>query len=124
MAMVPVSPPDARSQQLGQQSGIASVYGYLGEMTASGEQLIDGALTAAHPSLPLGSFAMVTNELNGRSVVVRINDRGPFVAGRIIDVTVAVAQVLGLDGLGPVRVTPFGKSSFEISRPTIRAEGR
>jgi rare lipoprotein A len=94
-------------------------------MTASGERLTSGALTAAHRTLPLGSVVVVTNELNRRSVVVRINDRGPFVAGRIIDLTVAVAEALGLDGLGPVRVTPVGsKLLLDTSRPKTRAEKR
>ena len=62
------------------QSGIASVYGYSGGRTADGERMSDGALTAAHRSLPFGTLVRVTNERNGRSVVVRINDRGPFVS--------------------------------------------
>ena len=61
------------------QSGIASVYGYSGGRTANGERMSDSALTAAHRSLPFGTLVRVTNERNGRSVVVRINDRGPFV---------------------------------------------
>ena len=61
------------------QSGIASVYAYSGGRTADGERMSTGALTAAHRSLPFGTLVRVTNERNGRSVVVRINDRGPFV---------------------------------------------
>jgi rare lipoprotein A len=61
-------------------------------------------LTAAHRSLPFGSRVRVTNRSNGRSVVVTVNDRGPFVRGRIIDVTPAAARVLGFSGLGQVTV--------------------
>jgi len=93
-----------------EQTGIASVYGYVGELTANGERLTSHGLTAAHRTLPLGSSVTITNELNGRSVVVRINDRGPFVNGRIIDVTAPAARVLGLSGLDKVRITPVGKS--------------
>lgn len=59
-------------------------------------------MTAAHRTLPIGTFVRVTNRRSGRSVVVRINDRGPFVRGRIIDVTPAAAHVLGFSGLAPV----------------------
>jgi len=63
------------------QSGIASVYAYAGEKTASGERAHPGGFTAAHRTLPFGTRVRVTNKSNGRSVVVRINDRGPFVRG-------------------------------------------
>jgi rare lipoprotein A len=87
------------------QSGIASVYSTeSGSHTASGTRLDPGALTAAHRSLPFGSRVRVTNRSNGRSVVVTVNDRGPFVRGRIIDVTPAAARVLGFSGLGQVTV--------------------
>jgi len=91
------------------QSGIASVYSE-GSKTASGERLSPGALTAAHRSLPFGTMVRVTNNHTGRSVVVRINDRGPFVRGRIIDLTPAGAQVLGFDGLAQVTLEVVGKS--------------
>jgi rare lipoprotein A len=87
------------------QSGIASVYAYSGEKTASGERAHPRGLTAAHRTLPFGTKVMVTNKRNGRSVTVRINDRGPFVRGRIIDLTPAAAQALGFSGLAPVEVT-------------------
>jgi rare lipoprotein A len=90
------------------QTGIASVYAYSGERTASGERVSPGALTAAHRTLPFGARVRVTNQRNGRSVVVRINDRGPFVRGRIIDLTPAGAHALGFDGLAPVTVEPVG----------------
>ena len=85
------------------QSGIASVYSE-GGRTANGEHVSAGTLTAAHRSLPFGTMVRVTNESNGRSVVVRINDRGPFVKGRIIDLTPAGAHALGFSGLAPVTV--------------------
>src|SRR5437763_4346688 len=77
------------SQKAPFEVGTASWYGeyFQGRETASGEPFDMQALTAAHPSLPLGSFVRVTNLRNGRSVVVRINDRGPVVEGRIIDVS-------------------------------------
>jgi rare lipoprotein A len=87
------------------QSGVASVYSMeSGSRTASGAQLNPGALTAAHRSLPFGSRIKVTNRRNGRSVVVTVNDRGPFVRGRIVDVTPAAAHALGFSGLVQVTV--------------------
>ena len=86
------------------QSGIASVYAYSGEKTASGEPASPHDMTAAHKTLPFGSKVRVTNLRNGRSAVVRINDRGPYVRGRIIDLTPAAAHVLGFSGLAPVEV--------------------
>ena len=92
---------DARSQ-----GGIASVYSTKhGTRTASGRRLNDGALTAAHRTLPFGTKVRVTNKRNGRSVVVTITDRGPFVRGRVIDLTVAAANAIGMGfGLAPVSV--------------------
>lgn len=87
------------------QSGIASVYGYKGGVTANGEHVSRRALTAAHKTLPFGTRVRVTNRRNGHSVIVRINDRGPFVRGRIIDLTPAGAHALGFSGLAPVTVT-------------------
>ena len=88
------------------QSGIASVYAYKAELTANGERVSPAALTAAHRTLPFGTHVRVTNQKNGRSVVVRINDRGPFVRGRVIDLTPAGARALGFYGLAPVTVEP------------------
>ena len=81
------------------QSGIASIYAYDGEKTANGELAAPGGLTAAHRTLPFGARVRVTTIRNGRSVVVRINDRGPFVAGRVIDLTPAAAH-FGIHRLG------------------------
>ena len=89
------------------QSGGASWYGpgFHGRRTASGERFNSRALTAAHRSLPFGSRVRVTNERTGRSVVVRINDRGPFVGGRVIDLSKAAAQAVGISGVGKVKLT-------------------
>jgi rare lipoprotein A len=85
-------------------TGIASVYGYKGGRTANGEHTRPGRLTAAHRTLPFGTRVRVTNRRNGRTVTVRINDRGPFVRGRIIDLTPAAARALGFSGLAPVTI--------------------
>ncbi len=85
------------------ESGIASVYSTeSGSGTASGQKLDPQALTAAHRTLPFGTKVRVTNKKNGHSVVVTINDRGPFVSGRVIDVTPAGARALGFSGLTQV----------------------
>jgi rare lipoprotein A len=84
------------------ESGIASVYAYSGSKTASGERVNPAALTAAHRTLPFGTQVRVVNKRNGRSVMVRINDRGPFLRGRVIDLTPAAARVLGFSGLAAV----------------------
>jgi rare lipoprotein A len=90
------------------QSGIASVYSY--GRTANGERVVASKLTAAHRSLPFGTRVRVTNRRNGRSVVVRINDRGPFVRGRVIDLTPAGARALGFSGLARVTLEVVGHS--------------
>jgi rare lipoprotein A len=92
------------------QSGVASVYAYSGGRTASGERVSPGAMTAAHKTLPFGTMVRVTNNRTGRSAVVRINDRGPFVRGRIIDLTPAAARAVGVDGLANVTVDVVGRS--------------
>lgn len=88
------------------ETGRASWYS-LTSTTANGERCNPNALTAAHPSLPFGTKVKVENLRNGRSVVVRINDRGPFVGGRIIDLTKAAAGRLGFiqAGIAKVRLT-------------------
>jgi rare lipoprotein A len=92
------------------QSGIASIYAYSGSRNASGEHMSPGGLTAAHRTLPFGTMVRVTNAHSGRSVVVRINDRGPFVHGRIIDLSPAAARALGFSGLANVSVDVVGRS--------------
>jgi rare lipoprotein A len=88
------------------QVGTASWYGeyFQGRTTASGEPYDMNGLTAAHPSLPLGTRVRVTNLRNGRAVIVRVNDRGPVVDGRIIDMSYGAAQILGMSGCGIQRV--------------------
>lgn len=92
--------------------GTASFYGarFAGRKTASGERFNPAQLTAAHRTLPFGSKVKVTNKRNGRSVVVRINDRGPFSKGRVIDLSKAAAQEIGLvnAGHGPVELALLG----------------
>lgn len=87
---------------------IASHYGvgdgYGGRKTASGERMNPAAMTAAHPSRAFGSIVRVTNLSNGRSVSVRINDRGPYKAGRCIDLSAGAARSIGMGGLARVRV--------------------
>jgi rare lipoprotein A len=90
------------------QTGIASIYS--GGRTANGEHARASGLTAAHRTLPFGTMVRVTNQHSGRSVVVRINDRGPFIRGRVIDVTPAAAHVLGFSGLAPVTLAVVGKT--------------
>jgi rare lipoprotein A len=87
-------------------TGIASFYGgrHHGGPTASGERFNQNAMTAAHRSAPLGSTMRVTNLNNGKSVVVRINDRGPFVRGRVIDVSRGAAEALGFVSAGLTKV--------------------
>ena len=88
------------------ESGIASVYA--GGPTANGEQARIGGMTAAHRSIPFGTKVRVTNRANGNSAIVRINDRGPFSGGRIIDVMPATAKTLGFSGLTPVTLVVVG----------------
>ncbi|MCC6775162.1 MAG: septal ring lytic transglycosylase RlpA family protein [Hyphomicrobiales bacterium] len=89
-----------------EQKGVASIYSTdSGSKTASGQKLNPGALTAAHRTLPFGTKVRVTNKQNGRSVVVTINDRGPFIRGRIIDLTPAGGKALGFSGLAQVSVS-------------------
>jgi len=81
------------------ETGFASIYCFRNGPTASGERSRPVVLTAAHKTLPFGTLVEVTNQKNGRSIVVRINDRGPFVAGRVIDLTPAGARALKFDGV-------------------------
>lgn len=89
------------------QVGVASYYGaeLHGHRTASGARFNRHAMTAAHRSLPFGTQLRVTNLSNGKSVVVRVNDRGPFVRRRVLDVSEAAARQLGFVGRGTARIT-------------------
>jgi len=97
--MISISSPSMAASE----KGIASVYS--DEKTANGEYAHATALTAAHRSLPFGTKVKVTNLETGRFVIVRINDRGPFVKGRIIDLTPAGAKAIGSSGLAMVTLT-------------------
>jgi rare lipoprotein A len=99
--------------------GVASWYGedFHGRLTANGEIYDMNSMSAAHPTLPLPSYARVTNISNGRSVILRVNDRGPFASDRLIDVSVRAAILLGFfgSGLAPVRVEYAGPAPLEGS---------
>jgi rare lipoprotein A len=86
----------------GGKAALASRYSETRGMTASGETYSPAKLTAAHRTLPFGTLVRVTNLANGRTIVVRINDRGPFVKNRVIDLSHAAAQQLQFSGLAPV----------------------
>lgn len=107
------------------EEGIASFYGnkFHGYATSSGEPYDMYAMTAAHKRLPLPSYARVTNLDNGRSVVVRINDRGPFIDGRILDLSYAAAWRLGIaaKGTGHVRVEGIDPLALGASAPATVA---
>jgi rare lipoprotein A len=88
------------------ESGVASWYGprFQGKLTANGERFNTNELTAAHKTLPFGTRVRVKSLVNGKEVVVRINDRGPFIQGRIIDLSKAAAQAIGLIGIKKVEI--------------------
>jgi rare lipoprotein A len=98
-----VTPAPAAEAPVVLGEGLASWYGlaFQGRRTASGERFDMNAFTAAHPTLPFGTRVLVRNPRNDRAVVVRINDRGPFVPGRIIDLSHAAARALGMLSFGP-----------------------
>jgi len=97
--------PEPGEKAEGKSQGIASFYSQ-GTKTASGEKFDPNELTAAHPTLPFGTKLRVTNQHTGRSVTVRVNDRGPYVPGRVVDVSYSAAQELGMVGRGvaPVKL--------------------
>jgi len=114
----------ATSLRAYRERGIASWYGrkFHGEKTSSGETYDMYAMTAAHPTLPLPSYARVTNVASGKSVVVRVNDRGPFLHGRVIDLSYAAATKLGIaqKGSGEVdieAILPAGAPTFVAAAP-------
>lgn len=90
------------------QTGVASYYKH-GKRTANGERFNPNGYTAAHRTLPFGTRVLVTNIRNGKSVIVRINDRGPFSHGRLIDLSLGAAKVVGLtaSGVAKVKVVPL-----------------
>jgi len=106
----PTSPLSQAEQPFFTQQGVASFYGkvHQGRRTAAGERFNMTDFTAAHRTLPFGTVVRVTDLHNGKVVKVRINDRGPHVKGRVIDLSVAAARALGVrDGLARVRVEAF-----------------
>ncbi|MES2439624.1 MAG: septal ring lytic transglycosylase RlpA family protein [Verrucomicrobiota bacterium] len=108
------NPTDSQFAVKSVQHGKASWYSVgtnYGTRTASGKRLQNNGATAAHKTLPMGTMVRVINESNGKSEVVTITDRGPYVKGRIIDVTIGIAERLGFAGRGiaPVRVEVLGK---------------
>ena len=107
-AVLALAAPRAAGDAVHALEGQASWYGgkFQGRLTANGEVFDTTELTAAHKTLPFGTIVEVTNLSNGRTVQVRINDRGPFVEGRVIDLSRAAADALGMagDGVAPVRV--------------------
>ena len=110
VALVPppaVAQPLAEPQVVAQEQGGASWYAryFHGRRTANGERYDQNQLTAAHKTLPFGTVVRVRSEVNGKEVDVRINDRGPFVAGQVIDLSQAAAKALGMLQLGVKRVT-------------------
>jgi rare lipoprotein A len=107
-------PPHKRAIKISGETGMASIYAYEGDKTSGGSKTANGEkvrvtdMSAAHRSIPFGTRVRVTNLFNGLEAVVRINDRGPFAKGRIIDLTPRAAQVLGFSteqGLAPVTLT-------------------
>lgn len=110
------------------ETGIASWYGpgFHAKVTANGEKYNENELTAAHQTLPMPSLVRVTNLENGRSIVVRINDRGPFVSGRIIDMSRRGAQLLGYDqrGTAKVRVEVLADESRAIAAAAMNANAQ
>jgi rare lipoprotein A len=118
-ALLPIQA--AKADQLGH----ASWYSLPANTTANGEQMDPNELTAAHRSLPFGTRVLVENLSNGRSVVVRINDRGPFIGGRIIDLSKAAAASIGMinAGTAKVRVTTAGGSALAaLGEATAKAK--
>lgn len=118
-----------RSESLrGTRIEVASWYGpgFAGRPTSTGETYNPEGLTAASKTLPLGSRVRVTNPDTGRSVVVRINDRGPFVRGRSIDLSHGAARQIGLtaEGVGRVQVTPTATSTPAYAESSVAAEPR
>lgn len=115
-ATAPAAPPTASSSSnpSDNMSGLAAVYSdkLAGHKTASGEVFSQEKLTAAHPSLPFGTKVSVTNTNNNRTVEVRINDRGPKQAGRVIDLSSAAAAKIGLGkkSMAPVKLEVVGKA--------------
>ncbi len=109
-------------QQSFAECGIASTYSS-GSKTANGERYNHMGVSAAHKSLPFGSRVVVRNQRTGRSITVRINDRGPFIAGRIIDLSTGAKNALGMGGLAPVclEVVSYGGGGRGVQNAVLRS---
>jgi rare lipoprotein A len=114
-ANLPADTSKALLPKLKTKTGEASWYDFNGKKTANGETMDPSRLTAAHPTLPFGTKVEVENVENGRTVVVRVNDRGPYAEGRIIDVSKGAARKLGMveDGVTDVNVAPVPTDSVD-----------
>lgn len=124
-----VKEPDSEPKEKIDQTGAASWYGpqFHGKETASGETFNQNELTAAHKTLPLGTEAKVTNVETGKSVNVTINDRGPYVKGRNIDLSRAAAQKIGITkkkGIAKVKITANSKQKARTKKSTKNKEKR
>jgi rare lipoprotein A len=121
-----VAPPSAPETQSFVQSGIASWYGsgFIGGKTANGEIYRSGDRTAAHKTLPFNTLVRVTDKRSGRSTVVRINNRGPFIKGRIIDLSLVAAKEIGLTskGVAPVSIEVLGKGNAAVAEQRARSK--
>ena len=111
------------------ETGLASWYGkpFHGRRTASGETYDMHAMSAAHKTMPLPSYARVRNPANGREVIVRVNDRGPFKPGRVIDLSAAAARQLRISGVAPVEVTRLTHDQIRNGawkQPAASADGQ
>ena len=100
--LVALAGPAGALEKAPDECGLASIYSSNSEETASGEDTLPENFTAAHRTLPFGTLVHVDNQKNGRSTVVRITDRGPFIAGRIVDVSQIAARDLNITGLAEV----------------------
>ena len=118
----------AQGENLGLQKGLASWYSpsLVGARTASGEPYVPTKLTAAHRTLPFGTYVSVTNLHNNKSVVVRINDRGPFIQGRVIDLSQTAADQIDMtrQGIAQVKVDLYSNRSGFVSQPTLAIDSQ
>jgi rare lipoprotein A len=114
----PQSPSKARRWL---EVGVASWYGsqFQGRKTAGGEPFDMNQMTCAHPTLPMGTWLRVTNLKNRRTAFVRVNDRGPVIDGRIVDLSFAAARTLGLAGIGKVRLESVRAGDPELDRALV-----
>ena len=118
LLQISLSEPPSATGKEAVECGFASIYSTVSEETASGEDTRAENLTAAHRSLPFGTLVQVSNRTNGRSVVVRITDRGPFINGRVIDLSQIAARALGFSN--PTEVCLDAQTISDASPPSER----